>query len=57
MAEEWVNIIVNNGIAVGVVIYFCYMNFKYNQTILESLSVIKTMLDELKKEGGRNETE
>jgi len=48
--EEWVNIIVNNGIAVAVVCYFCYMNYRFTSTINESLVVIKTMLHELRKD-------
>ena len=48
--EEWVNIIVNNGIAVAVVCYFCYMNYRFTATINESLAVIKQMISELKGE-------
>lgn len=47
---EWVNLLVNNGIAVFIVAYFCYMNYKYNQTILTSLEVIRQSLEEIKKE-------
>ena len=48
--QEWVDIIVNNGIAVSVVCYFCYMNYKFTATINESLVVIKQMLNDLKED-------
>ena len=48
--QEWVDIIVNNGIAVSVVCYFCYMNYKFTATINESLVVIKQMLSDLRED-------
>lgn len=47
---EWFNLLVNNGIAVFIVAYFCYMNYKYNQTILSSLEIIKEAISDLRKE-------
>lgn len=45
--KEWCDILINNGIAVAVVVYFCYMNYKFTATINESLVVMKELLREL----------
>ena len=54
-----VNIIINNGIAVGVVIYFLYRDNKYNENtivLLNSIKEIVERLDEMtRKEVKKNE--
>lgn len=47
--ETWVKVITDNGIAIFMIVYWCYMNAKYNQTILESLTCIKEMLHNIRE--------
>lgn len=42
-----VNIIINNGIAVGVVIYFLYRDNKYNENTIVLLNSIKEIVERL----------
>lgn len=39
-----VNLFVNNGVAIAVIVYFMFCDYKFNQNILELLSAIKTLL-------------
>lgn len=50
--NDLVNIIVNNGVAVGVVIYFLIMNYKYfdklTSTLTEITLTLKDIQDDIK---------
>lgn len=50
--NDIVNIIVNNGVAVGVVIYFLIMNYKYfdklTSTLTEITLTLKDIQDDIK---------
>lgn len=46
---ELINLIVNNGIAVVVVGYFMYTNYKFNLTLTSTLSEISSTLETLTK--------
>lgn len=48
--SDIVNIIVNNGVAVGVVVFFLYKDFKWNNELLKTLTTIQVTLEELTKE-------
>ena len=56
---ELVNMIVNNGIAVVVVAYFLYTNFKFNDKLTSTLTEItltlKDIQEDLKTGGVNNE--
>lgn len=43
--ENIVNLIVNNGIAVVVVGYFLFTNYKFNEKLVETLTRIDEKLD------------
>lgn len=44
-----VNLFVNNGVAIAVIAYFMYQDYKFNQSMVELLTAIKLLL-----EGGEN---
>lgn len=46
--NDLVNLIVNNGIAVVVVAYFLFRDYKYNATMVLLLNDIKTICEDLK---------
>lgn len=39
-----VNLFVNNGVAIAVVVYFMYRDYKFNQNMIELLTAIKLLL-------------
>lgn len=41
-----VNLLVNNGVAVAILIYFCIRDWKFQNTLIETLTTIKEMLKE-----------
>ena len=47
--SDIVNIIVNNGVAVGVVVFFLYKDFHWNNELLKTLTTIQVTLEELSK--------
>lgn len=47
--SDIVNIIVNNGVAVGVVVFFLYKDFKWNNELLKTLTTIQVTLEEITK--------
>lgn len=51
--EDFVNLIVNNGMAVVIIAYFLYKDYKFNGQIIGILSEVKEVLVELRtaKEG------
>ena len=48
--SDIVNIIVNNGVAVGIVIYFLYKDYKWNDELLKTLTSIQVTLSDMWKE-------
>lgn len=48
--SDIINIIVNNGVAVGVVVFFLYKDFKWNNELLKTLTTIQVTLEEVTKE-------
>lgn len=44
-----VNLFVNNGVAIAVIVYFMYRDYKFSQNMVELLTAIKILL-----EGGDN---
>lgn len=48
MMEEIINLIVNNGVAVTVVIYFMYRDWKFQETLQQTLTTLVDTVDALK---------
>lgn len=46
--EDIVNLIVTNGMAVVIIAYFLYKDYKFNQSILGVLAEVKEVLIELR---------
>lgn len=53
--ENMINLIVNNGVAIAVVGYFLYSNYKWNDKLVSTLSAIETRLQVIEKEINANE--
>lgn len=56
--NEIVNLIVNNGVAVVVVAYFLFMNYKYFDKLTAALTEVSMTLRDLQEElkrGGKND--
>ena len=47
--DEILNVIVNNGVAVGVLIYFIYRDNKYINTLVSTLSKLESGIDTIQK--------
>ena len=45
--EEIINLIVNNGMGVGLMVYFIYKDYKFNEQILSVLNKMETLLGKL----------
>lgn len=45
--SELVNLIGTNGIAVVIIIYFLFKDYKFNQAILDTLTAIQVVLTKL----------
>lgn len=43
--EMWFDLIVNNGVAVAVIIYFCFRDWKFNNQLVELLTTIKQLVE------------
>lgn len=54
--ENIVNLIVNNGVAVAVVGYFLYTNYKFNEKLVSTLTAIETRLQSIEREVNNNES-
>ena len=52
---EFINLIVNNGLAVVVCGYFMFTNYKFNEKLVSTLSAIETRLEEIEKGDNDNE--
>lgn len=52
--ENMVNLIVNNGVAIVVVGYFLYTNYKFNENLIKTLTEItmtlKNIQEDIKRE-------
>lgn len=48
--NEIINMFVNNGVAVAVVAYYLYRDYKYNERIILLLNDIKTIVQRLNDE-------
>ena len=48
--SDIINIIINNGVAVGIVIYFLYKDYKWNDELLKTLTSIQVTLTDMWKE-------
>lgn len=48
--KEWVNMIVNNGTAIGVMVYFALRDWKFMNSLVSTLTAIKEMLKIKEKE-------
>ena len=53
--SDIINVIINNGVAVGIVIYFLYKDYKWNDELLKTLSSIQVTLTDMWKEIKQNE--
>lgn len=42
--EEMINLIVNNGMAVVIMAYFLYKDYKFNDNIIEVLAELKELM-------------
>lgn len=40
-----VNLFVNNGVAIAVIVYFMFRDYKFNQNMIELLTAIKSTLE------------
>lgn len=47
--SDIVNLFVNNGTAIAVIIYFCVRDWKFQNTLVETLTTLKTMLAEMER--------
>lgn len=47
--DEVFNIIVNNGVAVGVLVYFIYRDNKYINTLVSTLTKLESGIDTIQK--------
>lgn len=54
MLNEIINLIVNNGTAVALLIYFIYKDNKFTENITKALSSIEESLEIIKDSVGRN---
>ena len=54
---EFINLIVNNGLAVVVCGYFMYSNYKFNDKLVSTLTAIETRLEDIEKEKTKNGNE
>lgn len=56
--ENMINLIVNNGVAIVVVGYFLFTNYKFNENLIKTLTEITVTLKDIQddlREGKTNE--
>lgn len=56
--ENMINLIVNNGVAIVVVGYFLFTNYKFNENLIKTLTEITVTLKDIQddlREGANNE--
>lgn len=51
--ENMVNLIVNNGVAIVVVGYFLFTNYKFNESLIKTLTEITVTLKDIQDNMGR----
>lgn len=44
--NDFINLLVNNGMALGITAYFLYRDYKFNQQQIELLTTLKNFLNE-----------
>lgn len=54
MMDEMVNLIVNNGTAIALLIYFIYKDNKFTETITRALTSIEESLEIIKESVSKN---
>lgn len=47
--ENFVNIIVNNGVAVGIIVYFIYRDNKFMNTLTKTLTTLQDSVSSVKE--------
>lgn len=52
--DEIVNLMINNGTAIALLIYFIYKDNKFTETITRALTSIEESLEIIKESVGRN---
>ena len=57
MMDEMMNLIVNNGTAVALLIYFIYKDNKFTETITRALTSIEESLEIIKESVGKRNTD
>lgn len=55
--ENMVNLIVNNGVAIVVVGYFLFTNYKFNENLIKTLTEITVTLKDIQDDIGREKHE
>lgn len=53
--NDIVNLIINSSTSVVIIAYFIYRDYKWNNKLVETLSKIETILDDLRKEKNKEE--
>ena len=53
--NDIVNLIINSSTSVVIIAYFIYRDYKWNNKLVETLSKIETILDDLRKERNKEE--
>lgn len=53
--EDVVSLITNNGIGITCIIYFIFRDYKFMNTLVQTLTTIELLVKDLKKKGGEDE--
>lgn len=48
--QEIVNLFVNNGVAIAIIIYFAFRDWKFMSQLTETLTTIKILIEDFEKE-------
>ena len=48
--QEVVNLFVNNGVAIAVIVYFAFRDWKFMSQLTETLTTIKILIEDFEKE-------
>lgn len=51
MMNDIVNLIINSSTSVVIIAYFIFRDYKWNNKLVESLTKIETLLDEINSKG------
>lgn len=55
--NDIVNLIINSSTSVVIIAYFIFRDYKWNNQLIETLTQIRSILDDLKKDRDREEKE